>query len=479
MGVALSASASSVPLVVDVDGTLIRTDLLYEAFLDTVGLGTRHVLAVAQSLAAGKAALKRFLAERSGLAYETLPYDPAVLDLVRSARAEGRPVYLATAGDRLHAEKIMTELGLFDGVYASDGRTNLSGDAKADKLAAEFGEQGFDYVGNDAADLPVWRKARRAYGIRLVATVKARLAKLKPDWVELSAEPASLSVWAKAIRVHQWSKNLLVFVPLITAHHFGLADFAATLVAFAAFSLCASSVYLVNDMVDLKADRAHPTKRNRPLAAGRITIAEGAIAAAVLLAVSAGLALLVSPVFLMILALYYLSTLAYSFVLKRKLMADVIVLAGLYGLRVFAGAVAIGVFVSEWLFAFSILFFTALALVKRHVELSVLMARGFDQSANRGYRVADRAIVLALAAAAGMNAVTIFAFYVSTPTVAGLYTHPQILWLICPILLYWIGRVLMMAGRGDLDDDPIVFAIRDRNSWAAAAFSGACILAAL
>lgn len=290
---------------------------------------------------------------------------------------------------------------------------------------------------------------------------------------------ASLRTWAKLLRVHQYAKNALVFVPMLTAQQINAHAFLLALGAFAAFSLCASCVYVFNDLADIEADRAHPTKRNRPLAAGTIAAPSAIIVACLCLLAAIGLAACVSLPFLGVLAAYFVLTTAYTYSLKRKMFVDVVVLAMLYTIRVVGGAAAIGVETSEWLLAFSMFIFTSLALVKRYTELSALLDKSMTGPANRNYTVGDLPIVAALAAASGFNAVTVFALYVSSDTVRRLYHHPQFLWLICPILMYWIARILMLSHRRMMDDDPVVFALKDWRSCVCGLVIGAILLAAL
>lgn len=452
------------PLVVDLDGTLVRTDLLYESFFGSIGPGKALPIRLFREFAKGRAALKHFLANESILDYETLPYDQNVLDLIGKAKAAGHPVYLATASHESHARAISEHLGIFDGVFASDAVTNLKGAAKARKLVEVFGEKGFDYVGNSYDDLAVWAHADTSYTIRTPASVKSKLASVSSDIVHVDSPAVSLRTWFKAMRVHQYTKNLLLFVPMFTAHRIDLWTFSLAVLGVLAFSLCASSVYLLNDLVDLKADRAHLSKRNRPFANGDLPIEVAGILVPCLLIASCLVALLVSWQFLACLLGYFILTTAYTFWLKSKMIVDVVVLAMLYTARILAGGVATGVMVSEWLLAFSIFIFTSLALMKRYVELTALVEKNLPDPKNRNYKTGDLPIVSALAAASAMNSVTIFALYLSQSAMIKSYSRPWALWAICPILLYWLARALMMAHRRTMDDDPVVFAIRDRVS---------------
>lgn len=470
--VASPPQLGAIPLIVDLDGTLIHTDLLYESYFSSMTKGAGHHYSVIKSLAGGKAQIKAYLATVSAVDYATLPYNERVLELIRVAKGEGRKVYLATASDRRHADKIAEHLGLFDGVFASDGATNLSGTNKARILTEAFGERGFDYAGDRATDIPIWKHANNAFVISNSARLTRRLQSMSIPAHSLKKPEATLKAWRKALRVHQYAKNALVFVALLTAHAYSMHAFLAAFAAFIAFSLCASSVYLLNDLVDLPDDRRHPTKRNRPFASGTIPLVYGTLAIPVLLGAAFATAAIVSVPLAATLAAYFVLTLTYSLSFKRKLIVDVVTLATLYTVRVVAGAIAISVAPSEWLLAFSMLIFTCLALVKRYIELAMRIDKELPDPTSRNYRLGDLPIVGALAAASGLNAVTIFALYVSSFAAQDVYRRPELLWLICPVLLYWLSRVVVLAHRRAIDDDPIVFALRDRNSLVC----GACLL---
>lgn len=452
------------PLVVDLDGSLLLTDVLYESFLEVLPLGFQATFAAIQALANGKAAVKHHLAQAAELDYSTLPYNPCVINLIQTAKAQGGKVYLATAANAKHAKAIADYLGIFDGWFASDEKTNLSGPLKAEILRVAFGKNGFDYVGNGPADFPIWEIADRAYGIGLSNAEKSRLFALKGNYVTLDDANVGRRAWFKALRVHQYVKNLLVFVPLATSHQFTLTSITTDVIAFVAFCACASAVYILNDLLDLKSDRAHATKRTRPFASGLLKPRSGLLMAPALLISSLMLATTISLKFLCVMIGYFVLTSAYSVCLKRKMLVDVVVLAMLYTTRIVAGGVAAEIQISEWLLIFSMFIFTSLALIKRYVELARRFDCGLPDRSDRDYRIGDLDAVAALVAAAGMNAVTIFALYVTSDDVKKLYRHPKVLWLICPILIYWICRALMIAHRRLMDDDPIVFALRDRTS---------------
>jgi 4-hydroxybenzoate polyprenyltransferase len=459
-----SLISSGKPLVVDLDGALLQTDLLYESFLSGIPFALKSGIKIACALTLGKAQAKSQLADSAQLDYAALPYDENILDLIRSAKRENRQIFLATAANEKHAIAISEHLALFDGWFASDNSTNLSGAQKAKVLVSKFGDCGFDYIGSGSADLAVWRHADKAYAVGLSASQSRQLRKMKGGFVVVERARPTWRVWLNALRYHQYVKNLLIFVPVLTSHHFTPATVTMASIGFVAFCACASAVYILNDLLDLEADRVHPTKRNRPFASGALPISAGMVVFPFLLLFAAVVASQVSWDFLGTLAGYFALTTAYSLYLKRKMLIDVVVLAMLYSVRIVAGGVAANITISQWLFIFSLFMFTSLALIKRYVELSTRLDRRLPDRSDRNYRSSDLDIVAALAGAAGMNAITIFALYVTSTDVQALYRNPKLLWLICPILLYWISRALMMAHRRHMDDDPIVFALKDRIS---------------
>ncbi len=472
------AATRAPPLVVDLDGTLIRSDLLVESYLSLLGADPRGALSALGALRHGKAAFKARIADTAIVDVTTLPFDEDVLALIRMARAEGRETHLASASDHRYVAAVAEHLGLFDGAEGSQGGRNLSGREKADTLAARFGERGFDYVGDAAVDAAVWSRARTAYAVapsaKLSRSLKRQGIAAEPVGVRRGGARALL----KAMRPHQWLKNLLVFAPMAAGHDFSLPTAARAVAAFVAFSLVASSVYLLNDLLDLRNDREHARKRLRPFASGRAPLVHGAVLAPALLVAGAAIALFVPWKFGAALAGYYALTLAYSFWLKRVMTVDVIALACLYGARLVAGGYATDVPLSPWLEALAVFFFLSLALVKRAGELADRIAAGRGDPAGRGYRLSDLPMVEGMAAASGYVAVLVLALYFNSQDVGALYAKPHRLWLICVVVLYWVSRMLMKAHRGEMHDDPIVFAVRDRASQLCGAIAGAALVAA-
>lgn len=460
---------------IDLDGALLRTDLLYESVLLLLRKNPLFLFLLPVWLLRGKARLKREVARRVEIDASSLPYDSRVVEHLQ--RTANRPRVLCTASDELLAWPVARHLGLFDQVLASDGRTNLGGAAKAEVLVASFGERGFAYTGNSSTDLHIWRVARRARVVNAPDRLARRAAAVVPVESHWPAPGVGMLIWLKAIRIHQWLKNLLVFVPLLAAHRY-LDPLAVSqgLLAFLAFGLCASGVYVVNDLLDLQSDRQHPRKRDRPFASGSIPVLHGMLAGPLLTLAGLAVAWVATPAFAAVLAGYWLVTLSYSLWLKRVEMLDVTVLAGLYTVRIIGGAVAVAVPLSFWLLAFSMFIFLSLAMLKRYTELSAMAADGRDQASGRGYATADLPLLQSLGGASGYLAVLVLALYINSPDSVDLYSRPQLLWLLCPLLLYWVSRAWSVAHRGKMHDDPVIFAVTDPVSQAVI---GLCGLAAL
>lgn len=468
----------NVALCVDLDGTLLRSDVLYESVLALLSKNPLYLFLLPLWLLRGKAALKHEIASRVELDAATLPYDERLVEMLRATPV--RPRVLCTATNGKYATSIAEHLGVFDLVMASDESLNLSGKRKADLLVERFGERAFDYAGNEDCDIKVWERARAAWVVNAPASLAQRAARISRLDHHLPASRGGLKTWVKAIRVHQWLKNLLVFVPLLASHRFlEIGAVVPALIAFLAFGLCASGVYVLNDLLDLPSDRAHPRKRRRPFAAGSLPLIQGLFAAPLLTLAGFALAAWVGWAFAGVLLGYYAMTLAYSLRLKRVVMVDVVLLAGLYTIRIIGGAVAIGAGLSFWLLAFSMFLFLSLAMLKRYTELAAMLANGQNKASGRGYTVDDLPLIQSLGGSSGYCAVLVFALYINSPESLELYRRPQLLWLICPLLLYWISRVWVKAHRGLMDDDPVVFAVTDRMSQVVIALCGLMILGAI
>ena len=453
------------PLVVDLDGTLIKTDSLAESVCKLLREEPLALFALPVWLLKGRAHLKREVARRVQLDPTLLPYRTALLDYLRAEREKGRQIVLATASDERFANRIADHLKLFDFVLASDGITNLSGERKRARLVGQFGEKGFDYVGNESRDLAVWSSARKAIVVNLNPRLLRAVARVAEFEIPFEDRGANLSEYLSALRPEQWLKNVLVFLPILAAHLFiDPVLLGRTLIAFLAFCCCASSGYLINDLCDLQADRRHPEKRLRPFASGRLPLAYGLAAAPVLAVFGCVLAWLLSGMSVGILLLYFIVAAAYSLSLKKVVLLDVLILASLYTLRIMEGGVAIGFWPSVWLAAFSLFLFISLAFIKRYTELVLMRSVEGDRATARGYQLSDVELLASKGTASGYAAVVVLALYIASGAVKTLYSTHQVLWFVCPLLLYWIGYLWLVAHRGEMLHDPLVFAMRDRTS---------------
>jgi 4-hydroxybenzoate polyprenyltransferase len=422
-GVAVTLEARALPtpppLCVDLEGTLILGDSLFESLMLLIKQSPLFILRIPLWLLRGTANLKAEVGARIELDPAALAYNKVLLDWLGSERRTGRSLWLCTAANEQFASRVAAHLGLFDGVLASDAPVK------------RFGEGGFDYC---------------------------------PEFPDQSNR---LRAMTRALRPHQWAKNVLLLVPLLAAHHVGEPGaLAAAILAMLAFCLCASSVYVLNDLLDLQADRLHPRKSKRPFAAGELSIVSGLLLSAVLLAATVVVALFLPAKFCLVLAAYYVVTSAYSLFLKRFLLVDALALAGLYTLRIIAGAAAVVVELSFWLLLFSIFLFLSLAFVKRFAELEALRRQQRLRAAGRGYLVEDLPVLQSLGIASGYLSVLVLALYINSPAIEALYHRPKAVWMLCVLLLYWISRVWMTAQRGNMHDDPVVFALKDRQSLA-------------
>jgi 4-hydroxybenzoate polyprenyltransferase len=462
------------PLAVDLDGTLICTDLLVESISQFLIQNPFEFFKPLLWLLRGKTVLKTELARRVHLDVSALPYNTDVLDWLHAEKQSGRRLVLATASHRVLAEQVAQHLKLFDEVMATEGDTNLKSAAKAHALVDRFGEGSFDYVGNDWPDLQVWAKAHTAHLVNAPdSLLRSMREQSSVGQVFNSSHASTWMALLKAIRLHQWMKNLLVLVPLMAAHQYtdtsrdGLA-----LIAFVVFSLTASSVYLLNDLVDVQDDRHHVRKRHRPFASGTLNLVTGWLAWPVLLGMAAVVSMLCMPaLFSVSLGVYFVLTVAYSLHLKQLAVVDVLTLAALYTLRLIAGAAAIDVAISFWLLLFSMFIFLSLALIKRYSELKVARDAGKTGALRgRGYEPDDLELVSSLGGSAGFIAVLVLALYIQDGQAAHLYATPQLIWLACPVMLFWISRAWLIAHRGRMHDDPIVFALKDKVSWGVGLF---------
>jgi 4-hydroxybenzoate polyprenyltransferase/phosphoserine phosphatase len=473
------SSSAGIPLCVDLDGTLIRSDLLYEALARLPKGGFVSLIQAPFWLSRGRAGFKKEVASRVSLEPSSLPYDERLIEFLRGEKSRGRRLVLVTASDLRWAEQVAAHLELFDEVMGSDGATNLEGETKARALVERYGDRGFDYAGNGSADLPVWKKARRAIAVNAPPAIENGLRQ-DGNLVE-SFPSAALTVktLVEAMRVRQWVKNFLVFIPIITAHRFqDPAVLAAGALAFAAISLCASGIYLINDVLDLDSDRRHPKKQSRAIASGSLPIPYAVVLSLVLIAGGFAFSLRLPVDAAKLIVVYLVATTAYSLSLKRRVLLDVFTLSFLYTLRVLLGGAATGLLLSPWFLAFSVFTFLSLAFCKRASELVRLKKSEVVEAHGRAYFTWDHLVVQTCGITSAYMAAIVLALYLQSDTVRRFYASPAWLWLLVPVFLYWISRIWVLVNRGAMDEDPVLFATRDRVTYLTALLSAAVLILA-
>ncbi|MCB2117395.1 MAG: UbiA family prenyltransferase [Rhodobacteraceae bacterium] len=446
------------PLVLDADGTFLKTDMLLETFWAGLGQDPIATLRAAVTLFRRPERLKATLADIATIRTDLLPVNPDVADLALKSRMAGREVILASASDRSLVERLAADYGLSERVFASDETQNLKGSAKAAALVDAFGERGFDYAGDAAVDMAVWEHAENAIVVGNLPRARELAAKGR-NVVELSGG-WSWKKLLKAMRPHQWVKNVLLLLAMIAAHRFDLETLVPILWGIASFSFAASSIYIVNDLLDLEADRLHPTKCRRPFASGDVPITVGMATFVVLMLLSLGIAAALNAQFLGIVVLYMVTSLAYSLKLKRMRWIDISALAALYTIRVVAGAVAGQVDVSVYMLIFIFPIFITLGCVKRLTELT--LATSDERLPGRGYGRPDREDLLNVAMLGTFWALVIFFLYSISEQGEALYPTTWILWLAMIPVALWLIRMVMLGWYGKQDYDPIVFAMRDK-----------------
>lgn len=455
------------PLCVDLDGTLIKSDMLWETFVRILRQNPFALLAAPWWWMKGRAHLKKMLSARATVDATRLPYHQRFLESVEQQHKDGRKLVLATASDMAMARPVAEHVGLFDEVLASDGQLNLRGSNKVRTLSERYGERGFDYAGNSHVDIPVWAGSRKAVVVNASKSLVSRAEKVTEVAAFFPREHNRFAALLALLRPHQWVKNLILFLPLIASHQIARSGpvLQATQ-AFVAFCLCASAIYILNDLLDLDADRQHPSKRHRPFAAGDLPMSIGLSLIVPMWMAGLFIGLLLSVKFALVLGLYIVLASAYGWRLKRVALLDVFLLASLYAVRLIAGHEATGVPYSPWLLAFCMSLFVCLALLKRFEELIGLKDRNKSKARGRGYRTEHLKPVAVLGFVAGVIAVVVLAMYVQSEQVLVLYHRPKLLLIACPLLLLWLGRVWLSAYNGRMHSDPVVFALRDPLSYA-------------
>lgn len=447
------------PLAVDLDGTLVKGDLMQEAAVALIIRNPLTIFRLLLWLLRGRAYLKAQIAEQAPLPpAENLAYNQELLAYLKQQHTQRRPLLLATAAHRRHAEAVARHLGIFQTVLATEGDVNMKGSRKAEELVRVCGDKKFDYAGDSAADIAVWQRAHQP----ILVNASAAVARRYPQAQQFDRPPPLRTVWCKALRPHHWMKNLLLFTVVFSGHQLlSPPVMLAAALGFIVFNLLASATYLINDIVDLPFDRRHSKKCNRPLAAGHISIVASVSVAAALYTAAIVLAHWLPSAFTHIALLYVVATFAYSFKLKRLLLIDVLVLALLFTLRVVAGALATDIHISFWLLAFAVFIFLSLAILKRTSELLNTSA----PEAGRAYQSGDTASMAMLGISAGMVAMFVLALFIDSNTALQRYSQPHYIWLAVPLMLYWISRLWILGARGVIGGDPLLYAVRDRASW--------------
>lgn len=453
-------------LAVDLDGTLIKTDILHETFWSAFSKNWKTTYKVIPALFKGKANLKNYLNNFSEINIRTLPFNKSVIEYVKKFKERGGRTALVTASNINIAKNIADHLGIFDEVYGSSSTSNLSGRKKLELLTSKYGKKKFSYMGNSSVDLIIWKYAFKAISVNASSVLKKACNSINPntEHLRINSSYNSIEIYIKALRVHQWLKNFLVFLPMFASHKITVPYFLESLIAFISFSLISSSVYVLNDLLDLNADRAHPRKKERPFASGSIPISYCIIIIPFCFLLGIATTFFINKSFLIIILIYYILTAAYSLFLKRKVIIDIFTLASLYTTRIIAGGAATQIEISFWLLGFSIFIFLSLAAVKRQAELVDLGKRGILKSIGRGYCVNDLKKINFIAILSGFISVLIIGMYTRSTEVLLLYPNPYILWGVCCILSYWLIKMIIVSYRGEMDDDPIVFAVNDRMS---------------
>lgn len=485
LSLAVESSRLSLPreqaaICVDLDGTLIRTDLLAESLIAAVRTHPWVLFLLPFWFFKGRAVLKSKLARFLSLKPANLPYHEKLIEFLCEKRENGHSLYLTTAANVSLADLIAKHLNIFDGVLASDGDENNKGERKLRRIQALLQGKPFLYVGDSRDDLAIWKESSGAITVGASNSVRRALARTSVPVENTFERPRTrLRTWLKAIRMHQWSKNILVFIPLFLSHQFHGYQVLNSVLGFLAFSACASTFYVINDLLDVEADRSHPRKCKRPFAAGDLKIQQGLGLVVAGFAAVIALSLMLPLPAKGLLLLYAAINLLYSGTLKQTLFLDVLVLAFLYTLRILFGAASENIAVSVWTLAFSIFLFLGLALIKRLTELMSAKGQNVERLARRAYMAADVSAIRSFASSALYLSVLVLALYINSPDVVQLYSRPQALWFVCLLLIYWVSRVTLIANRGLMSDDPVIFALKDRTSQIVAALVIFCVVLAL
>ena len=463
-------------LYVDLDGTFIKSDTLFESFIVAIKSNPFIIFICIGWLIKGKSYFKHQLSQHADIAIQLLPVNPEFYTFLIKEKEKGREIVLATASNEKYAKSVCDIFDLFDAYISSDIDNNLKGKDKLLKIKSL--SERYSYAGNSSEDFVLFEQAEESYLVN--PTKKAR--KMSLDFIPtrlFDNEKQSVTAWLKQLRVHQWIKNSLIFVPLLVSGYFvDIGSILLSLIGFFSFSFLASATYIINDLLDLNSDRNHKQKKYRPLASGSISIVDASLVAAILFILAIGIALSLDGLFIYVLTGYLLLTLVYSFKIKQYIGMDVIALAMLYTIRILAGAVILNVTVSFWLFSFSMFVFLSLALIKRCAELKSLEGEDVNHTTGRDYNLLDYSVLMNLGTSSAMLSILMFSFYVNSNVLADQYQQPTLLWLIVPALCYWMMRMWIKTHRGEMHDDPIVFTLKDNGSLVTIGFIGLTALLA-
>lgn len=463
----------AVPLCIDCDGTLIMTDLLFEACLLLLKQNPLKFILIPFWALRGKAFLKSKLSVYVHFEWDTLPYNNDVISRIKEERKAGRKICLVTASPKNWADGISEFLGFFDRVYSTE-TVNLSGKNKAALLVKEFGVKGYEYAGDSKKDIKVWESSAKAIIVSSGTSLIRKTSNSGITSESIALPKKTIRHYMKALRLHQWIKNLLVFIPLLASHQQLLSlRLMKNFVVFITFGLIASAGYIINDLLDLTADRKHARKKFRPFASAVLPIWHGLFLIPMLIGCSLLLAYQLNDHYIFILISYLFISLLYSLLLKKQVIVDIVLLAGLFTMRILAGAIAMQITLSFWLLAFSMFMFLSLAIGKRFSELNIQLKQNKETAAGRGYSVNDLPILLSMGASSGIGSILVFSLYINDPITASIYPNTYWLWLLPPVLLYWVTRFWIKANRGEIDDDPLVFAIKD---WQSLIIAVVCML---
>ncbi len=451
-----------IPLFVDLDGTFIKTDMLFESFISALKNNPLIIFLCLLWLIKGRAYLKYKLSQRADLETPLLPLNPEFHSFLLGEKTKNRKIILATASNEKYANEICENYDLFDSYISSDASTNLKGKNKLEKIKTISDH--FAYAGNGSEDFEIFSQADESYLVN--PTYKAVRMSSKISFIKIfDKSKTNFKIWMKQIRTHQWLKNCLIFVPLFVSGKFTNVDaLYLSVLGFLSFSCLASATYIINDLLDLESDRSHTRKKSRPIAAGNIGIDKAIMVAVILFSFSLYLAFIIKGMFAVVLIAYLAITLLYSFVIKELIGMDVIILASLYTIRILAGGAILNVTISFWLLSFSMFVFLSLAIIKRCAELKSFEGEEKTNAKGRDYGIADYNVLMSLGTSSALLSVLMFVFYTNSNILTNQYQKPTILWLIVPALSYWLIRMWVKTNRGEMHDDPIVFSLRDKGS---------------